>query len=103
MGQSKDSTRGLGQDPPVYLCRLSCCHSSCSTYDVVVERVHCECGTNGGVPIVAAGGTVRDVLYADMTVIGTNQVRYPLYMLHHEAVTPLPFLAGRRHEDFRGV
>lgn len=46
----------------------------CSTYDVTVERVHCECGTNGGVPIVASSGTVRDVLYADMTVVGTNQV-----------------------------
>lgn len=43
------------------------------TNDVLVERVHCECGTNGGVPIVAAGGTVRDVVYQDMTLYSLNQ------------------------------
>lgn len=43
------------------------------THDVLVERVVCECGTNGGVPIIAGAGTVRDILYRDMIVRATNQ------------------------------
>ena len=43
------------------------------TVDVLVERVVCECGTNGGVPIIAGNGTVRNVVYKDMIVRGTNQ------------------------------
>lgn len=52
------------------------------TSDVLVERVHCECGTNGAVTFVsgprspAPGGqgmTVRDMLFRDMVVNHTNQ------------------------------
>jgi polygalacturonase len=61
-----------------------------TTSDVLVERVHCECGTNGGVVIVPgsrgippldwqAGGPnphprlIRNVTYRNMTVVNTNQ------------------------------
>jgi hypothetical protein len=43
------------------------------TYNMLVERVHCECGTNGGVVIGYGNTTLRDIVYRDMTVIGTNQ------------------------------
>ena len=61
-----------------------------TTSDVLVERVHCECGTNGGVLIIPgsrgippldwrAGGpnrhpaVIKNVTYRDMTVLHTNQ------------------------------
>lgn len=44
------------------------------SYDVLVENVHCECGTNGPVVILGSGHhSVRDVLFRNMTVVGTNQ------------------------------
>ena len=43
------------------------------TRDVLVERVTCECGTNGGVAIIAKSGSIHDVVYRDMIVRGTNQ------------------------------
>ena len=43
------------------------------TYNVLVERVHCECGTNGGVLIVANNNSIHNVTFRDMTVVGTNQ------------------------------
>lgn len=48
--------------------------SGTPTSNVLVERVHCECGTNGGVPIVGAGDhIVSNVLYRDMTINRTGQ------------------------------
>lgn len=41
--------------------------------DILVERVVCECGTNGGVAIMANGAAVRNVVYRDMVVRSTNQ------------------------------
>jgi hypothetical protein len=41
--------------------------------DILVERVDCSCGTNGGVPIMANGATIRNVVYRDMVVRRTNQ------------------------------
>ncbi len=39
------------------------------TVGVLVERTHCECGTNGGVPIVGSDSkVVRNVVYRDMAV-----------------------------------
>lgn len=43
------------------------------TEDVLVERVWCECGTNGGVPIIAGSASIRNVMYKDMVVKDTNQ------------------------------
>eukprot|EP00047_Mylnosiga_fluctuans_P007694 m.254955 g.254955 ORF g.254955 m.254955 type:complete len:399 (+) comp19235_c0_seq1:227-1423(+) len=43
------------------------------TQGVLVERVHCECGTNGGVPIIANNRAIRDVVYQDMTLVSLNQ------------------------------
>ena len=52
------------------------------THDVLVERVHCECGTNAAVAIIGGrkspapgldNNTVRDVIYRDMTVNRTGQ------------------------------
>jgi hypothetical protein len=43
------------------------------TDDVLVERVTCECGTNGGVPIIAGAASIRNVLYRDMVVTNSNQ------------------------------
>lgn len=41
--------------------------------DILVERVTCECGTNGGVPIIAGARSIRRVVYRDMTVTNSNQ------------------------------
>eukprot|EP00045_Choanoeca_perplexa_P005925 m.49800 g.49800 ORF g.49800 m.49800 type:complete len:399 (+) comp13368_c0_seq9:40-1236(+) len=39
------------------------------SFNITVERVHCECGTNAGVAIVQSGDAeVRDVIFRDMTV-----------------------------------
>jgi polygalacturonase len=43
------------------------------TRDVLVERVTCECGTNGGVAIIADSGSIHDVIYQNMIVRKTNQ------------------------------
>ena len=49
------------------------------TYNVLVERVECHCGTNGGVLILGddtCGGTdanIFNVTFRDMLVNGTNQ------------------------------
>lgn len=43
------------------------------SYNILVERVHCECGTNGGVPIMANNASIYNVTYRDMVVKGTNQ------------------------------
>jgi len=43
------------------------------TDGVLVERVHCECGTNGGVPIIAGAASIRNVVYRDMSVLNSNQ------------------------------
>ena len=61
-----------------------------TTTNVLAERIHCECGTNGGVLIVGGSrgippldwrhggpnphpGRIRNVTYRDMTVVQTNQ------------------------------
>jgi len=43
-----------------------------SSSDVLLENVHCECGTNGFV-IYNQGGTIRDVVAQGITVSSTNQ------------------------------
>ena len=43
------------------------------TDGVLVERVECECGTNGGVPIIAGAANIKNVLYRDMKVSFSNQ------------------------------
>ena len=43
-----------------------------STSNVLVENVHCECGTNGFV-IYNQGGTVSGVVAQNLTVVNTNQ------------------------------
>jgi polygalacturonase len=42
------------------------------TNNVTVRNVHCECGTNGGV-LVGISGLTANVLFTNMTVLGTNQ------------------------------
>ena len=41
--------------------------------DILVERVTCECGTNGGVSIIAGKNNIIDVTYQHMIVRNTNQ------------------------------
>jgi polygalacturonase len=43
-----------------------------ATSDVLVENVHCECGTNG-VVIYNQGGSIRNVVARNVSVVGTNQ------------------------------
>jgi len=43
------------------------------TDNVLVERVTCACGTNGGVPVVANGASVKNVVFRDMVVRATDQ------------------------------
>lgn len=43
------------------------------TDDVLVERVACACGTNGGVPVIANGATIKNVVFRDMVVTQTDQ------------------------------
>jgi polygalacturonase len=43
-----------------------------TTSNVLVENVHCECGTNG-VVVYNQGGTTRGVTARNVTVLGTNQ------------------------------
>jgi hypothetical protein len=48
-------------------------NASLDTTAVLVERVHCECGTNGGVPIMAGNNSIHNVTFRDMSVAATNQ------------------------------
>lgn len=47
--------------------------------DILVERVSCHCGTNGGVLIIAAQNSIHNVTFRDMLVNGTNQVVYAAF------------------------